>query len=94
MNCRIISAYDNCINFFLEGLKCIKDVTKEAVSRISGPNACEVEPHSKPWVVRLQNKDGSSGCAGTLVSRNIVLTAAHCVCDFNYKGTISGKFPK
>ena len=43
---------------------------------MTGPNACEVKPHSTPWIVYLAN----NGCAGTLISKRLVLTAAHCAC--------------
>ena len=36
------------------------DYGKTPSSRISGPNATEAEPHSKPWIVNLH------GCGGTL----------------------------
>ena len=41
--------------------------------RISGPDACEVEPHSKPWMVYLGK------CTGTLIGQRVVLTALHCI---------------
>ena len=41
-------------------------------TKATGPNACEIVPHSHPWMVNLAN------CGGVLVSSRLVLSAAHC----------------
>ena len=49
------------------GLKC-----REIHTKAGGPNACEIVPHSEPWIVNLKH------CGGVLVSSNMVLSAGHC----------------
>lgn len=54
----------------------------------------EATPHSIPWQVRVKTTNGSrhySHCGGTLISRNKVLTAAHCVDDYQEGENITGK---
>ena len=64
---------------FIKGFQCV-----EAYSKISGPNACQVKAHSKPWIVSLRRKrsiwPNFQWCAGTIIGSKLVLTAAHCIC--------------
>jgi secreted trypsin-like serine protease len=51
---------------------------------IGGPNACPVKAHSKPWIARMLESNEPLNkwnhiCGGTIVSKNLVLTANHCV---------------
>ena len=59
-------------------LECVKDASKKATARLGGPDACQVKPHSKPWIVKCKTH---LTCAGTLISKSVVLTAAHCICE-------------
>ncbi|XP_055840045.1 lectizyme-like [Episyrphus balteatus] len=61
---------------------CIANGNVLPESRISFPtgdiiNGQEAEPHSAPYIVSL--KTSSHFCAGSIISENLVLTAAHCL---------------
>ena len=50
-------------------------------ARIGGPDSCEVYPNTQPWMVALyMGRKQTITCGGSVISRNIVLTAGHCLC--------------
>ena len=65
---------------FLDPRNCLKKGNPNL--RIGGPDACEVKPHSQPWMVwvHLNIPHDQPGCGGSLIGSKYVLTAAHCVC--------------
>ncbi|XP_040067976.1 enteropeptidase-like [Ixodes scapularis] len=52
-------------------------------------NGTEATPGSWPWMVALYTADDKFVCGGVLISRQFVLTAAHCYWDKNTPGYLS-----
>ena len=48
----------------------------ERVKRVIGGS--EAIPNSWPWIVSFTDKDNRQQCAGTIIDREWILTAAHC----------------
>ncbi|KAK9891400.1 hypothetical protein WA026_014639 [Henosepilachna vigintioctopunctata] len=64
-------------NFEHESLKLkVHPPHRKPTNRIIGGH--EAKPHSYPYQVGLSFNNGGTFCGGALISRNYVLTAAHC----------------
>ncbi|KAF4110055.1 hypothetical protein G5714_009307 [Onychostoma macrolepis] len=65
---------------------CGRPTNKPIASRVVG--GTDVRPNSWPWQVSLQYQSGSSfyhTCGGTLIDKQWVLTAAHCIGSRTYR---------
>uniref|UniRef100_A0A671K197 pancreatic elastase II n=1 Tax=Sinocyclocheilus anshuiensis TaxID=1608454 RepID=A0A671K197_9TELE len=65
---------------------CGQPTYKPVASRVVG--GTDVKPNSWPWQVSLQYQSGSSfyhTCGGTLIDKQWVLTAAHCIGSRTYR---------
>ena len=61
--------------FFKEGTKCRENDFEAQTNKII--NGEEIDPYSWPFAARMKF-NGFSGCAGTIVNEDFILTAAHC----------------
>jgi len=62
------------------------DPCEAAEERIVGGEEAEMNSH--PWIVSIAS-GGSHFCGGSLISNNVVVTAAHCIHDDGYSGVVS-----
>ncbi|KAL7867203.1 hypothetical protein AOLI_G00150170 [Acnodon oligacanthus] len=63
-----------CLLLFAALLPCLSHSASVNVGIVNGT---EAEPHSRPYMVSLQ-QNGKHECGGFLVSENFVMSAAHC----------------
>ncbi|XP_036442723.1 granzyme B-like [Colossoma macropomum] len=63
-----------CLLLFAALLPCLSHSASVSVGIVNGT---EAEPHSRPYMVSLQ-ENGKHHCGGFLVSESFVMSAAHC----------------
>ena len=65
--------------FFKEGTKCRENDFEAQANKII--NGEDIVPYSWPFAARMKF-NGFSGCAGTIVNEDFILTAAHCCAGY------------
>ena len=61
--------------------------------KISGPAASQAVAHSYPWqvLIRTAFNETKAICSGSLIESQWVVTAAHCVNNFDYMAVTLGE---
>ena len=61
--------------------------------KISGPAASQAVPNSYPWhvLIRTAFNETKAICSGSLIESQWIVTAAHCVFNFDYMAVTLGE---